>query len=668
MKKFLPFHEVTPKVAVILLVWLGTAFVPTYAQPVLWTLDNVAFEDGSTATGSFEYDPSVGTFGTYSNINVTVTLPGGSTILYDATRPNANLNTQAAFVPEGGVNTGQRHLTLRFLTPLTAGGGTVPLILANTFLGTCFNGACTAFGSPAWFATMATPVTGEPLAAPAPTVTCRPATVMLDASGDASLDPNLVVLAASGAPPLNFSISPSTFDCGDVPSTMTTVTLTDGNGATASCTATVTVEDNTAPLFCGDSDASASVYDDGWQDGDNDGDGFGPWDLRVSTSDLTQAGHFIGNSTFNGDGDDNGDGDINTGDRAWGLYANNGAQTSANRDLSQELTVGSSLRIKIDNGFVDDLPSNLGLQTWSNGGTTNSWYLRLDGGDAEYQTLSGDGLEFIGIPFTDEGLEVELTTLSLTQIRVTVRSLDSDNPAVFSEVATLLNSGFIDQIRIFNNNVGMDGPRDLFINDLSVCYADDDICPDVTVDANANCEAVVNYAVTLFDNCAGEVPVQFSPASGSTFGLGTTTVNGTASDGNGNTTTCSFTVTVNDVTPPVLECQDITVNLPSTSGDTIVSMPDLRALAVTLVSDNCGNPSGPFIDGGEPERTFSCSQVGAEVMITLVTSDGTNSTRCTVGVTVVDPTTPVLECEETVTVGLDEFGELAAGDKHGLGR
>jgi hypothetical protein len=248
MKKFLPFHEVTPKVAVILLVWLGTAFVPTYAQPVLWTLDNVAFEDGSTATGSFEYDPSVGTFGTYSNITVTVTLPGGSTILYDATRPNANLNTQAAFVPEGGVNTGQRHLTLRFLTPLTAGGGTVPLILANTFLGTCFNGACTAFGSPAWFATMATPVTGEPLAAPAPTVTCRPATVMLDASGDASLDPNLVVLAASGAPPLNFSISPSTFDCGDVPSTMTTVTLTDGNGATASCTATVTVEDNTAPV------------------------------------------------------------------------------------------------------------------------------------------------------------------------------------------------------------------------------------------------------------------------------------------------------------------------------------------------------------------------------------------------------------------------------------
>jgi hypothetical protein len=133
-------------------------------------------------------------------------------------------------------------------------------------------------------------------------------------------------------------------------------------------------------------------------------------------------------------------------------------------------------------------------------------------------------------------------------------------------------------------------------------------------------------------------------------------------DGSNPSVRCTVNVTVNDVTPPVLECRDIMVDLPASGNDTIVSIEDIRTLAVVEVSDNCGSTSGPFIDGGEPERTFSCSQVGAEVMITLVTSDGTNSTRCTVGVTVVDPTTPVLECEETVTVELDEFGELAAGD------
>lgn len=56
---------------------------------------------------------------------------------------------------------------------------------------------------------------------------------------------------------------------------------------------------------------------------------------------------------------------------------------------------------------------------------------------------------------------------------------------------------------------------------------------------------VVNYpAVTAVDACSSSVTVNSSPASGSTFALGTTTVNATADDGAGHTSTCSFTVTV----------------------------------------------------------------------------------------------------------------------------
>jgi len=55
---------------------------------------------------------------------------------------------------------------------------------------------------------------------------------------------------------------------------------------------------------------------------------------------------------------------------------------------------------------------------------------------------------------------------------------------------------------------------------------------------------VVNYpAVTASDSCSSSVTVNSSPASGSVFPVGTTTVNATASDGT-NTSTCSFTVTV----------------------------------------------------------------------------------------------------------------------------
>lgn len=55
--------------------------------------------------------------------------------------------------------------------------------------------------------------------------------------------------------------------------------------------------------------------------------------------------------------------------------------------------------------------------------------------------------------------------------------------------------------------------------------------------------AVSYPAVTATDSCSSSVTVNSSPASGSNFPVGTTTVNATASDGT-NTSSCSFTVTV----------------------------------------------------------------------------------------------------------------------------
>jgi hypothetical protein len=50
--------------------------------------------------------------------------------------------------------------------------------------------------------------------------------------------------------------------------------------------------------------------------------------------------------------------------------------------------------------------------------------------------------------------------------------------------------------------------------------------------------------VTASDNCPGLVGPGVSPASGSVFPVGTTTVTATATDAAGNTTTKTFTVTV----------------------------------------------------------------------------------------------------------------------------
>ena len=74
-------------------------------------------------------------------------------------------------------------------------------------------------------------------------------------------------------------------------------------------------------------------------------------------------------------------------------------------------------------------------------------------------------------------------------------------------------------------------------------------CPaDVVVNLPLNSTAtsmVVNYpAVTATDDCSSSVNVTSSPASGSVFSIGTTTVNASADDGTTTPSTCSFKVIV----------------------------------------------------------------------------------------------------------------------------
>lgn len=89
-------------------------------------------------------------------------------------------------------------------------------------------------------------------------------------------------------------------------------------------------------------------------------------------------------------------------------------------------------------------------------------------------------------------------------------------------------------------------------------------CPaNISVDAPANaCAAIVTFTATASDNC-GNATVVATPASGSSFPLGSTTVNVTATDDSGNQSSCSFDVSVNDVTAPEVTAQF----LPLDSGD-----------------------------------------------------------------------------------------------------
>ena len=79
-----------------------------------------------------------------------------------------------------------------------------------------------------------------------------------------------------------------------------------------------------------------------------------------------------------------------------------------------------------------------------------------------------------------------------------------------------------------------------------------DVPGTLTAEATSAAGAAVTYVAAADDAIDGVVTPRCSPAAGSTFALGTTTVTCTATDWSGNAATRAFDVVVRDTTPPTL--------------------------------------------------------------------------------------------------------------------
>jgi hypothetical protein len=148
--------------------------------------------------------------------------------------------------------------------------------------------------------------------------------------------------------------------------------------------------------------------------------------------------------------------------------------------------------------------------------------------------------------------------------------------------------------------------------------------------------ATVTYSgASAVDLVDGALPVECSPTSGGVFPIAITTVTCTATDGEGNVGTATFTVTVEDAVAPVVD-----------------DAPDIsREATGALTSVTFANPAAQDVIYGALESTcLPASGSGFAVGDTIVTctaTDGSdNSGTSEFTVTITDTTAPVLSGED----------------------
>lgn len=157
-----------------------------------------------------------------------------------------------------------------------------------------------------------------------------------------------------------------------------------------------------------------------------------------------------------------------------------------------------------------------------------------------------------------------------------------------------------------------------------------DVPGDITIEATGPDGAAADWVTAATDLVDGAVPVMCTPATGSTFAVGTSEVSCTAIDSHTNETTETFSVTVEDTTAPVLSLADVQATATGPDGAVV----EFDAVGTDLVDGDidavCDASSGATFAVGD--TTVSC---------TVVDTAG-NETSAEFVVTVVDEGVPLL--------------------------
>jgi hypothetical protein len=500
----------------------------------------------------------------------------------------------------------------------------------------------------------------------APTAICQDITVNLNAAGNATITGAMINNGSfDNCTIATVSVSPSSFNCANVGANPVVLTVTDVNGNSSTCTATVTVVDNMLPTaICQNQtinlDATGNAVITAAAINNGSFDNCGIASLVASQTAFTCAN--VGANTVTLTVTDV-NGNVSTCTSTI-IVIDNLAPTAICQNISVNLDVVGAATITaamIDNGSNDNcaIASLTASQTsfnCSNVGSNNVTLTVLDvNGNSSTCNSIVTIVDNIAPTANCQNISINLNAAGNASITAgMLNNLSFDNCGIASFTASQTN---FDCSNVGANNVTLT-VMDVNLNTstcTSVVTVIDNIAPvAVCQNISVNLDATGNAAITgaMVNNgstdACGIATLVVSPASFTCANVGSNPVTLTVTDLNGNTSTCSSVVTVVDNMVPTAICQNITVNLDATGNATITAV-----MIDNGSTDNCSVASI-----AASTTSFTCANVGPNTVTLTVTDVNGNVSACNAIVTVVDVTAPTALCQNQ-TLTLDIFGNAS---------
>ncbi len=509
-----------------------------------------------------------------------------------------------------------------------------------------------------------------------PTAICQNVTIELDATGNVSITADQVENGSTdNCTTFTYDlITQVDFDCSDIGVHPAILEVTDASGNSSQCVSLIEVVDVMAPIaIC----QNLTVQLDGFGDANiiaSDLDG-------GSTDNCGTISFGASQTTFDCS---------NLGDNAVTLTVTDDSGNSSTcvaivtvEDLVDPIAICQDVTIYLDAFGIATITAN----DIDGGSTDNCVNVTLSASQTAFNC--GDlGLNTVTLSVEDGSGNIatcdaivdvvdNIDPVAVCQ-NITVALDDSGNASIVAldvengstDNCSGLTSSLIGQTTYDCSDLGLN-PVILQVTDTygntSICTAIVEVvdstepvamCQDITIQLDAAGSASIIPSQIdggSFDNCAA---ITFT-ASQTTFdcsNMGDNTVTLTVEDGSGNTSTCDAVVTVVDTEDPVAMCTNIVVQLDVFGNGSIVP-----AQLDNGSYDNCGE-----ITLTASKTTFTCADLGPDLVTLTVTDDSGNSSTCDALVNVVDLVNPIAICQN-ITIELNSAGiaNIVAADIDG---